>query len=109
MGCGLSWAGVLGAGAVYYQAADCAAAPASLKLLAWLQWSAGWAVVVGLLVLDWGLILLSALVGAGAVSVPLELLAPWDMLLWAVLFVAGVAVQASMFRGGRRRSLRPNG
>ncbi|MGE4650881.1 MAG: lipoprotein-releasing ABC transporter permease subunit [Myxococcota bacterium] len=49
--CALSWAGVLGAGAVYYQAAELAAAPASLKLLAWLQWSAGWAVVVGLLVL----------------------------------------------------------
>ena len=50
-GCALSWAGVLGAGAVYYQAAEFAAAPLSLKFQAWLQWSAGWAVVVGLLVL----------------------------------------------------------
>ena len=76
----------------------------------WLPVAGGIAgALLGLLVLDWGLILLSALVGAGAVSVPLELLAPWDMLLWAVLFVTGVAVQASMFRGGRRRSLRPTG
>ncbi len=62
--------------------------------------------LVGLLVLDWGLILLSAVVGAGAVSAALELAPPWGLLLWGLLLAAGVSVQASMRRGGRARPKR---
>lgn len=76
----------------------------------WLPVVAGIAgTLVGLLILDWGLILLSSLVGAGAVLAPFEFPPPWGGVLWGVLLLAGVAVQSSMLRGGRRGLTRARG
>ena len=50
VGCVLLWAGVLGVGSRYTRAAEFANASLQVEVLAWLQWSAGWALGVAVLV-----------------------------------------------------------
>jgi hypothetical protein len=60
-------------------------------------------VVLTLMVFDWGLITLSSLAGAGIIVRALDLTSPIAVVVFLVLLVAGIAIQASLLgQEGRR-------
>jgi hypothetical protein len=60
-------------------------------------------VVLTLMVFDWGLIALSSLAGAGIIVRALDLARPITVVVFVVLLVAGVAIQASLLGQEQRR------